>query len=54
MRELNLAGLKVTIMGAALTACGLESPLFLYGGLAVMAVGICLRDRIYPEENREK
>lgn len=46
-------GLKVTILGAALTVCGMAAPLCFYGGLALMVAGLCIPDKIYSEEKRK-
>ena len=52
MKAFDLAGMKMTIMGAAVMISGaiLDGyPLFLYGGLVLMAVGFIFEDRITIE-----
>ena len=53
MKSLNLIGLKMTIMGAALTVCGLASPLCFYGGLALMFASLFVGDKIETEEKKK-
>ena len=48
-----MLGLKITIMGAALTACGLASPVCFYGGLALMLAGLFVGDKIHIEEKQK-
>ena len=54
MKRLNLIGLKVTIMGAALSISGpaVESGEMFLGGLALMLAGLFIRDKISEENER--
>ena len=45
-------GLKMTIMGAALTVCGLASPVCFYGGAALMLASLFVGDKIHVEERQ--
>ena len=47
-------GLKVTVMGAALTVCGTAAPLLFYGGLVLMVAGLCIPDKVYEEQKHDK
>lgn len=53
MRKLNLRGLKLTIMGAAVTICGMADALLFYVGLVVMIVSLFVGDKIDTEEKKD-
>jgi len=51
MKKLNLRGLKVTVIGAALTVCGTaDAPLLFYAGLVLMVASLFIGDKIDSEE----
>ncbi len=50
MRKLNLRGLKLTIIGAAVTICGMADALLFYVGLVIMIVSLFVGDKVNTEE----
>ena len=46
MRKLKLTGLKLTIIGAALTVCGTVEPLLVLIGFVLMIAGLFIGDKV--------
>ena len=53
MKNLNLRGLKLTLIGVAVTICGIADALLLYVGLAVMIVSLFVGDKIDTGEKEK-
>ena len=55
MRKLDLRGLKLTMIGAAVTICGMAEALFFYVGLVIMIVSLFVGDKVDTgeKENNE-
>ena len=46
MRKLDLRGLKLTMIGAAVTICGMAEALFFYAGFVIMVMSLFVGDKV--------